>query len=86
MSHASSNDSGNNIVNDNDDDGDGQEPYYPPADRFLTAQMWWIASELVRRHPHLHISGVEVDEGDRLLMVRDEQEGLSIQWAAASTW
>lgn len=80
MSHASSDNSGNNIVNDTDDDGGGDEPYNPPADRFLTAQMWWIASELVRRHPHLHISGVEVEEGDRLLMVRDEQEGLSIQW------
>jgi hypothetical protein len=83
MSSASSNNSGNNIVNDNDDDeggGDGFEPYNPPADRFLTAQMWWIASELVRRHPHLRISGVEVDGADRLLIVHDEQDALSIQW------
>jgi hypothetical protein len=83
MSSASSDNSGNNIVNDNDDDeggGDGFEPYNPPADRFLTAQMWWIASELVRRHPHLRISGVEVDGADRLLIVHDEQDALSIQW------
>jgi len=83
MSDASSNNSGDNFVNDNDegdDGGDGYEVYNPPADRFLTAQMWWIASELVRRHPHLRISGMEVDEGDRLLIVHDEQDGLSIQW------
>ncbi|HSP52345.1 MAG TPA: hypothetical protein VLO00_05555 [Cryobacterium sp.] len=59
---------------------DGYEVYSPPADRFLTAQMWWIASELVRRHPHLRISGVEIDEGDRLLIVHDEQDGMSVQW------
>ncbi|TFC26511.1 hypothetical protein E3O53_01220 [Cryobacterium sp. TMT2-18-3] len=59
---------------------DGYEVYNPPADRFLTAQMWWIASELVRRHPHLRISGVEVDEADRLLIVHDEQDGMSVQW------
>ena len=59
---------------------DGFEKYNPPADRFLIAQMWWIASELVRRHPHLRISGVEVDEGNRLLLVHDEQDGMSIQW------
>ncbi len=59
---------------------DGFEEYNPPADRFLIAQMWWIASELVRRHPHLRISGVEVDEGNRLVLVHDEQDGMSIQW------
>ena len=83
MRDAASNNSGDNFVNGNDEDGDGgddYEVYNPPADRFLTAQMWWIASELVRRHPHLRISGMEVDEGDRLLIVHDEQDGLSIQW------
>lgn len=85
MSHAASNDSGNNFISNDDDDdgnngGDGFEVYNPPADRFLTAQMWWLASELVRRHPHLRISGVEVDEGGRLLIVHDEQDGMSIQW------
>ncbi|WP_166789189.1 hypothetical protein [Cryobacterium sp. TmT2-59] len=63
-----------------DDDEDGYEEYNPPADRFLTAQIWWIASELVRRHPHLRISGVEVDEAARLVIVHDEQDGMSIQW------
>lgn len=62
------------------DEHDGFEVYNPPADRFLTAQMWWIAGELVRRHPHLRISGVEVDEADRLLIVHDEQNGMSVQW------
>ena len=67
--------------NDNDDNEvDGYEMYKPPADRFLTSQMWWIASELVRRHPHLRISGVEVDEADRLLIVHDEEDGMSVQW------
>ncbi|WP_214403721.1 TY-Chap2 family putative peptide chaperone [Pseudonocardia lacus] len=26
-----------------------------PAQRFVLAQSWWIASELVRRHPHLRL-------------------------------
>ncbi|WP_111721105.1 hypothetical protein [Homoserinimonas sp. OAct 916] len=82
MSGEASNSSGNNFTNndDEDDGGDGFEEYLPPADRFLTAQMWWIASELVRRHPHLRISGVEPDDGGRLLIVHDEQDGMSIQW------
>lgn len=83
MSGAASSNSGNNFVNDDDEDGDGGEslePYSPPADRFLTAQMWWIASELVRRHPHLRISGIEVADGARLLIVHDEQDSMSIQW------
>lgn len=84
MTDAASNDSGDNYIHDDDDEPagttDGYEVYNPPADRFLTAQMWWIASELVRRHPHLRISGVEVDEGARLLIVHDEQNAMSIQW------
>lgn len=81
MSNAASNDSGNNFVtNDDEDGGDGFEDYTPPADRFLTAQIWWIASELVRRHPHLRISGHEVPGDGRLVMVHDEQDSLNIQW------
>ncbi|MBG6058950.1 hypothetical protein RCH16_002051 [Cryobacterium sp. MP_M5] len=83
MTDASSNDSGDNYIHDDDEDAgttNGYEVYNPPADRFLTAQMWWIASELVRRHPHLRISGVEVDDGARLLIVHDEQNAMSIQW------
>ena len=32
-----------------------QMPEYHPAARFVIAQSWWIASELVRRHPDLVI-------------------------------
>lgn len=28
---------------------------FEPAQRFITAQSWWIASEIARRHPHLQI-------------------------------
>ncbi|TFC93628.1 MULTISPECIES: hypothetical protein [Cryobacterium] len=78
---AEANDSGERYIPaDSGGDDDGFEAYNPPADRFLTAQMWWIAGELVRRHPHLRISGVEVDEAERLLIVHDEQDGMSVQW------
>ncbi|MDJ0337365.1 hypothetical protein [Cryobacterium sp. PH31-O1] len=80
MSNSASRNSGNNFATGNDAGGDVGEEYYPPADRFLTAQIWWIASELVRRHPQLRIAGVEVDEGDRLIIVHDEHGDLSIQW------
>ena len=82
MSNEASNDSGNNFVtNENGEGGgDGYEEYNPPADRFLTAQIWWIASELVRRHPHLRISGHEVPGEGRLVIVHDEQDSMSIQW------
>lgn len=79
MTTAKSSNNGDDVFIEDDDDG-GDEPYYPPADRFLTAQVWWMASELVRRHPHLLISGVEVDEGARLIIVHDQQDGMSIQW------
>ena len=42
--------------------------------------MWWIVSELSRHHPYLRISGVEVDEGNRLVLVHDEQEVMSTRW------
>lgn len=35
--------------------GGDQVPEYRPAARFVIAQSWWIASELVRRHPELLI-------------------------------
>ena len=36
-----------------------------PAKRFRTAQTWWLASELVRRHPHLRLDTVgETGETD----------------------
>ncbi|MFC5931260.1 hypothetical protein D6T64_08365 [Cryobacterium melibiosiphilum] len=80
MSGAVSNDSGDNFVTDHDGGDDGYEEYTPPADRFLTAQIWWIASELVRRHPHLRISGHEVAGEGRLVLLHDEQDSMSIQW------
>jgi hypothetical protein len=80
MSHSESRNSGNHFATGSDASDDFEEQYYAPADRFLTAQIWWIASELVRRHPQLRIAGVEVDEGDRLIIVHDEHDGLSIQW------
>ncbi len=80
MSDSASDKASNNFVTGHADGGAVEEEYRPPADRFLTAQMWWIASELVRRHPHLRIAGVEVDEGDHLIIVHDEQNLLSIQW------
>ncbi|TFD51100.1 hypothetical protein E3T43_17045 [Cryobacterium sp. Hh7] len=81
MNNPASNDSGNNSSTNGDEEGgDGYEEYNPPADRFLTAQIWWLASELVRRHPHLRISGREVPGDGRLVMVHDEQDSLNIQW------
>lgn len=81
MTDAPSNDFGNNFATDGDEDGgDGFEEYTPPADRFLTAQIWWLASELVRRHPHLRVSGHEVTGEGRLVIVHDEQDSMSIQW------
>ncbi|MDJ0379029.1 hypothetical protein [Cryobacterium sp. PH31-L1] len=41
--------------------------------------MWWISSELVRRHPHLLISRVTGTSGAPLLLVHDEQDGMRIQ-------
>jgi hypothetical protein len=54
---------------------------YGMADRFILAQSWWLASELVRRHPHLLISRV-ADEtvASPLLIVQDEQQGMRIQF------
>ncbi|MDJ0376433.1 hypothetical protein [Cryobacterium sp. PH31-L1] len=81
MTNPASNDSGNNSSTNGDEDGgDGYEEYTPPADRFLTAQIWWLASELVRRHPHLRVSGHEVEGEGRLVIVHDEQDSMSIQW------
>ena len=81
MNDPASNDSGNNFAtNEGEGGGDGYEEYNPPADRFLTAQIWWLASELVRRHPHLRISGREIEGEGRLVMVHDEQDSMNIQW------
>lgn len=56
------------------------EDYHPPADRFLLAQTWWIASELVRRHPHLRIATVQTPELAQLVIVHDEPDGYRVQF------
>jgi hypothetical protein len=51
------------------------------ADRFILTQTWWIASELVRRHPHLLISRIADDTvGSPILIVHDEQKAMRIQF------
>jgi len=35
---------------------------YVAADRFVDAQLWWVASELVRRHSRLRLQEFEHDE------------------------
>ncbi|WP_022881852.1 TY-Chap2 family putative peptide chaperone [Gryllotalpicola ginsengisoli] len=48
------------------------------ADRFTLAQTWWVASELVRRHPRLMISRRESEGAPPVLLVHDEGEGMKI--------
>ncbi|WP_157008244.1 hypothetical protein [Agromyces laixinhei] len=66
------------------DDGasanDVLEDYYPPADRFLLAQTWWIVSELCRRHPHLRAGTVQAPDGYRLVLVYDEPDAYRVQF------
>ncbi|WP_062073667.1 TY-Chap2 family putative peptide chaperone [Demequina sediminicola] len=35
---------------------------FQPADRFIDAQLWWVASELCRRHPRLGLVETVFDE------------------------
>lgn len=51
-----------------------------PADRFLASQMWWTASELVRRHSYMQISMFEHKSRGRLLLVHGERAGVSIEF------
>lgn len=39
----------------------GHDPDLPLAERFRTAQMWWIGSELLRRHPYLLMTMTVLD-------------------------
>jgi hypothetical protein len=80
MNGGASSDKGNDVIDSDSDDGGGGHGYLPPADRFLTAQVWWQASELVRRHPHLRISGVQNETRARLIIVHDEQDAMRLQW------
>ncbi|TFD52742.1 hypothetical protein E3T55_06135 [Cryobacterium frigoriphilum] len=72
----------------------GEGPDLPLAERFLTAQMWWVGSELVRRHPHLLMTMTDVDarsepagleECERrwLLRVHDEGDDMQVQFDLA---
>lgn len=42
-----------------------------PADRFIEAQIWWLASELLRRHPHLCLCETVHDEVGTSLVAYD---------------
>lgn len=46
------------------------------ADRFTTAQAWWIASELIRRHPHLELVQAHDPVTGAALVIHDSQSGL----------
>ena len=35
---------------------------FRPADRFIDAQLWWVASELCRRHPRMGLFDSVFDE------------------------
>ncbi|WP_035880818.1 hypothetical protein, partial [Cryobacterium sp. MLB-32] len=43
-------------------------------------QTWWIASELVRRHPHLLITRVTAEDDGPVVLLHDEQDGMRIQF------
>lgn len=50
-----------------------------PADRFLEAQIWWIASELLRRHPNLGLSETVHDEVGTSLVAYDPRSVIETQ-------
>lgn len=54
------------------------------ADRFATSQSWWIASELVRRHPHLELVQAFDPVSGGSLVVRDKGSGFTVQLSAAN--
>lgn len=53
---------------------------FQPADRFTLSRAWWIAGQLVRRHPDLIVSRVLDPEQTPLLMVHDAAEITRIQF------
>ena len=50
-----------------------------PADRFIEAQTWWIASELIRRHPHLRLAETTHDEVGTSLVAYDPESVIETQ-------
>jgi len=53
---------------------------WEPADRFTLSRAWWIAGQLVRRHPNLTVSRVVDTEQVPLLIVHDAAETIRIQF------
>ena len=58
---------------------DDDEPL-APADRFTLSRAWWIAGQLVRRHPALMVSRVVDAEQVPLLIVHDAAETIRVQF------
>ncbi|TFD61924.1 hypothetical protein E3T43_00685 [Cryobacterium sp. Hh7] len=56
------------------------ESRFAAASRFMTAQTWWIASELVRRYPHLLMTRVTAEDDGPVVLLHDEQDGMRIQF------
>lgn len=49
------------------------------ADRFVDAQLWWVASELCRRHPRLSLTETEFDEVGTVLEAVGNIEGREVR-------
>ena len=49
------------------------------ADRFVDAQLWWVASELCRRHPWLSLTETEFDEVGTVLEAVGNIEGREVR-------
>lgn len=68
------------LSDDLEDDGFDAAGRYHFADRFVLAESWRIASELVSRHPELRISRVEDEEHNPLLLLHRESTGWRAQF------
>lgn len=56
------------------------DEWFAPADRFTLSRAWWIAGQLVRRHPALMVSRVINEEKSPLVIVHDPAETTCIQF------
>lgn len=52
---------------------------FEPADRFIDAQLWWVASELCRRHPSLGLVETVYDEVGTVVEAMGEVDGRAVQ-------
>lgn len=59
---------------------DTEDAGWEPADRFTLSRAWWIAGQLVRRHPDLTVSRVVDPEQIPLLIVHDDAETTRVQF------